>query len=68
MEVTMLCFIYSVSKKIVQYIFLASFPNHVRSGIVFGSQSARKFLKICLPDSVSTDSGWNCTPSTLYFR
>lgn len=29
--------------------------------------SARKFFRSCFPESVSTDSGWNCTPSTGYF-
>ena len=27
------------------------------------SVTARKFASSCLPSSVSTDSGWNCTPS-----
>ena len=27
--------------------------------------SRRKFARSCFPASVSTDSGWNCTPSTF---
>src|SRR5882672_7074704 len=30
-------------------------------------QRERKFLRSCLPEVVRTDSGWNWTPSTLYF-
>ena len=33
-----------------------------------GSQMLRKFRSSWKPASVSTDSGWNCTPSTLSFR
>src|SRR6202030_3651144 len=33
-----------------------------------GGQRARKFWRSCLPDWVRTDSGWNCTPSSLWRR
>lgn len=33
-----------------------------------GRYNFRKLARSCLPDSVSTDSGWNCTPSTFISR
>jgi len=42
-----------------------------RGGVVLMARISyreRKFFRSCIPTSVRTDSGWNCTPSTGILR
>src|SRR5258708_33176296 len=36
------------------------------SQMIVNCHRERKFLSTCLPESVSTDSGWHCTPINGY--